>query len=244
MRWRVDPERWVAEPHPVDGACELWLNYQGKVGAACVENVLVAPGRVAYAVRCAGVRVRVRQAAAWRHGTLECTDETTGLARVRVDNVDCEELVDAAPGQLERLPRAAARDAPRRVAVLREGALVDAIATGGPGRARLSFEAGGAEADVDLNDANHFEIPPEIAGVAEWRDRRRAYLATLVRDGATVDDAITGRQLRINDQLLEIALEAYTEEDDELRAYAEEDCDWTPCGADALPTAGDCVRVD
>ena len=52
-----------------------------------VENVLVAPGRVAYAVRCAGVRVRVRQAAAWRHGTLEGTDETTGLARVRVDNV-------------------------------------------------------------------------------------------------------------------------------------------------------------
>jgi len=102
-------------------------------------------------------------------------------------------------------------------------ALVDAVATGGPGRARLSFEAGGAEADADLNDENHFEIPPEIAGVAEWRDRRRAYLATLVRDGATVDDAITGRQLRINDQLLEIALEAYAEEDDELRAYAEED---------------------
>ena len=244
VQWRVDPERWLAEPRLVDGTCELWLNYQEKVGAAGVENVLVAPGRIAYAVRCAGVRVRVRQAAAWRHGTLEGTDETTGLARVRVDNVDGEELVDAAPGRLERLPRAAARDAPRRVAVLREGALVDAVATGGPGRARLNFEAGGAEADADLNDANHFELPPEIAGVAEWRDRRRAYLATLVRDGATVDDAITGRQLRIDDQLLEIALEAYAEGDDELRAYAEEDCDWTPCGADALPTAGDRVRVD
>ena len=98
--------------------------------AALVENVLVAPGRVAYAVRCAGVRVRVRQAAAWRHGTLKGTDETTGLARVRIDNVDGEELVDAAPGRLERLPRVAARDAPRRVAVLlREGALVDAIAS-------------------------------------------------------------------------------------------------------------------
>ena len=132
VRWRVDPERWLAEPRLVDGTCELWLNYQEKVGAAGVENVLVAPGRVAYAVRCAGVRVRVRQAAAWRHGTLEGTDETTGLARVRVDNVDGEELVDAAPGRLERLPRAAARDAPRRVAVLRDGTLVDAVATGGP----------------------------------------------------------------------------------------------------------------
>ena len=108
VRWRVDPERWLAEPRLVDGTCELWLNYQEKVGAAGVENVLVAPGRVAYAVRCAGVRVRVRQAAAWRHGTLEGTDETTGLARVRVDNVDGEELVDAAPGRLERLPPAAA----------------------------------------------------------------------------------------------------------------------------------------
>ena len=98
----------------------------------------------------------------------------------------------------------------------------------------LELDPAGAEADADLNDANHFELPPEIAGVAEWRDRRRAYLATLVRDGATVDDAITGRQLRIDDQLLEIALEAYAEGDDELRAYAEEDCDWTPCGADAF----------
>ena len=241
VRWRVDPERWLAEPRLVDGTCELWLNYQEKVGAAGVENVLVAPGRVAYAVRCAGVRVRVRQAAAWRHGTLEGTDETTGLARAR-RQVDGGSSSTGA-GRLER-PRAAARDAPRRVAVLRDGTLVDAVATGGPGRARLNFEAGGAEADVDLNDANHFELPPEIAGVAEWRDRRRAYLATLVRDGATVDDAITGRQLRIDDQLLEIALEAYAEGDDELRAYAEEDCDWTPCGADALPTAGDRVRVD
>ena len=78
-------------------------------------------------------------------------------------------------------PRGRSGRAPRRVAVLRDGTLVDAVATGGPGRARLKFEAGGAEADADLNDANHFELPPEIAGVAEWRDRRRAYLATRAR---------------------------------------------------------------
>ena len=57
---------------------------------------------------------------------------------------------------------------------------------------------------MDLNEVNH--ALQSFASVGALMQARRAYLDDLVRRGEVVEDAITGRKLLIEKQLLNISM--------------------------------------
>ena len=112
------------------------------------------------------------------------------------------------PGAL--LPAPAVQHAPgTRLLVLREGALLDATVSGASlgaahGSTRELELPMRGRAIVDLNALNHCVNRFESA--AAFESARQQYCAAVAARGAWVEDAITGRVLKIEDQLLNITM--------------------------------------
>ncbi|KOO30937.1 hypothetical protein Ctob_010920 [Chrysochromulina tobinii] len=141
-----------------------------------------------------------------------------------------------------------------RLLVLREGALLDVTVErcAGPeyGNRHTLRPAGSpdspeARLEVDLNELNHSTQRFGSAGAFEAA--RRRYLERTLQRGALVEDAITGRFLKIAEQLLNLTMATGGEAvRDEVRAegglaeMADADLVWTLGEADLQP--GDRVR--
>lgn len=97
-----------------------------------------------------------------------------------------------------------------RLMLLSEGAYVDATVVAGPSagqgnRHLLRFEGRDRDRHVDLNELNHAQQRFESVGALV--EARRRYLARLTSSaGRQVEDAITGRTLLIDKQLLHISM--------------------------------------
>ena len=95
----------------------------------------------------------------------------------------------------------------QRLVVLYEGKLTDAIVVASPwdpstpARHRLSLPAGG-EIELDLNEFNH--CVQRLESASAYEAARASFCASLRESCATVQDAITGTQLRVEDQTLQI----------------------------------------
>lgn len=97
-----------------------------------------------------------------------------------------------------------------RLTVLREdGAWVDATVVAWWGaehgtRHSLTLNGLGREVAVDLNDVNH--APQRFDDMRSLAHARAAYIERVLADGSEVEDAITGRRLLIEKQLLSIRM--------------------------------------
>ena len=96
-----------------------------------------------------------------------------------------------------------------RLMVLWHGAIVDATVREYAGAAHgnlhvLDMEGVGGAVRIDLNEVNH--APQSFPSMGELMRARRTYLDDLVRRGEVVEDAITGRKLLIEKQLLNISM--------------------------------------
>ena len=96
-----------------------------------------------------------------------------------------------------------------RLMVLYRGAIVDATVReyAGPAHGNLHVlerEGVGGVMRLDLNEVNH--ATQSFPSMGALMRARRAYLDDLVRHGEVVEDAITGRKLLIEKQLLNISM--------------------------------------
>ena len=95
----------------------------------------------------------------------------------------------------------------QRLMVLHEGKLTDAIVVASPwdpskpARHRLSLPTGD-EIELDLNEFNHCN--QRLASTSAYEAARASFCDSLRDSCATVQDAITGTQLRVEDQTLQI----------------------------------------
>ena len=121
-----------------------------------------------------------------------------------------------------------------RLLLLHKGALIDVRVDTWLGPEfgnlhRVACAADGKVLLVDLNDFNHSVQTFEHA--AALQEARGAYCEALISKGRLVEDAVTGRKLKIEEQLLNITMAtgegAVRAEGESLASVAAEDLEWS-----------------
>ena len=113
---------------------------------------------------------------------------------LRVDNSKEQLLVDAAPGVVYPLTLLRELTADMRLLVQRSGGCVEASVA----ELRASH--------FDLNEFNHGVLDGRFASLDDMESARTRYLTGMMAAGALVEDAITGKLLRIRDQLIYVKI--------------------------------------
>lgn len=172
----------LATSRTAEEACGTVVHFDERTGEVvlCVDNAASA-----------------RQFAAWSrmfHGKLA----RTALHPVKVE---------PRPSSVT-LAMSVAHAAGTRLSVLHHGALLDVtvVSWQGPrhGNRHTLRLPDGSEAAVDLNEMNH--AAQRFACAAGFAASRAAYIEHVCDSGQWVEDAITGRVLKIEDQLLTITM--------------------------------------
>ena len=143
-----------------------------------------------------------------RHGTICGAPREDGTYTIRIDN-GAEEVVDPRP--YNTIPAPVYRYQPGTKLLMYKAATSEqpaawvdgtverflGLATGN--RHRLS---GGLCGDIDLNCFNHTTTHRHCPSAQAFNTTCGAYLANILTDNATVQDAITGKRLKVADQLV------------------------------------------
>lgn len=195
-----------------DNACRIEIPMRRCRQRICSRKIVstitlkVKPTSLAYAACEPGLRLAKCSATSRNAACVTVVRGSEGSLVVRVDN-SREETIDPAPQNVVQATTIR-RDAGTKLLMIHSGNLVDVVVVHWLGQEhgnRHLVRLGADELEIDLNEMNH--SLQRFDSAADFETARSTYCQTIVANGSFIEDAITGKRLNSEEQLVRVKME-------------------------------------